>query len=304
MPVAAEAQQAGKVYRIGYLGTVPPPPHMWEPLLEGLRERGWVEGRNIVLERRFSEGWVERFPDLAAELVQLRLDILLTAGGAAPARAAMAATTTIPIVMVTAGDPMAEKLVASLARPGGNVTGLSMVHEEISGKRLELLKEVAPKISRVAVLYGGPVWKELDTAAKTLRVKLVPALADTPDQFPEAFTTVTRERADALNVVESALNFGYRQLIVDFAASNRLPAIGGWREFAEAGGLISYGVNLADLFRRAAGYVDKILRGARAGDLPIEQPTKFELVINLKTGKALGLTIPQSVLIRADKVIR
>ncbi len=311
-PLAA-AQPAGKVYRIGYIGTVPPPAYMWDSLLAGLRERGWVEGQNIVFERRFSEGRAERFTAFAAELVQLKVDILLTAGGGAPARAAMAATSTVPIVMVTVGDPLGQKLVPNLARPGGNVTGLSLVVDwAIDSKRLELLKEGAPRISRVAVLHSRilpeatflPWYKELEATAAALRVTLVPARADNPDQFAEAFTAITQERADAIFATETGPNFRHRQLIADFASSRRLPAINAYREAVEAGGLMSYGVSLADIYRRAAGYVDKIFKGARPGDLPIELPTKFELIINLKAAKTLGLTIPQPVLVRADMIIQ
>ncbi len=314
LPLAAEAQ-APKVYRVGYIGTTPPPPHMWEPFLQELRVRGWVEGQNIVFDRRFSEGHTERFPAFAVELVRLKVDMILTAGGPAQARAAKSATTVLPIVFVTAGDPVAEGLVSNLARPGGNMTGLALVVDigAMHAKRLELLKEVAPKVSQVAVIYStrgdadiafSQLFKPMEAAARALQVTLLPALVDTPAQFTDAFANVTRQRGDGLVAADSGLNYLYRHLIVDFAARRRLPAVYSFRESVEAGGLMAYGASLPENFRRAATYVDKILRGAKPGDLPIEQPEKFELVVNLRTAKALGLTIPESVRVRADEIIQ
>ena len=307
-PLAAEAQQAGKVYRIGFLGTVESP-HGWEAFLQGLRELGWAEGKNIVTERRFSEGKQERFRDLAAELVRLNVAVIVTS--ATPATlAAKNATTTIPIVMAAVGDPVGAGLVVSLARPGGNITGLSLLNPATSGKRVELLKEILPGATRLGVL-GNPTnpWTalmvgEIEVVARTLEMQLQRLEVERPTDFEAAFGAATRGRAAALLVLEDPLMGAYIPTVVGLAAKSRLPAAYGLREFVDAGGLMSYGANVPDLFRRAATYVDKILKGAKPGDLPVEQPTKFELVINLKTAKALGLTIPQSLLLRADEVIQ
>ena len=311
VPVAA-AQPAGKVYRIGYLGTSPPNTpenaRILEAFRQGLRERGWVEGHNTIIEWRYSEGRAERFPDLAAELVRLKVDLIVTVAAPA-ARAAKQATTSIPIVAIAVSDPVGQGLVASLARPGGNVTGLATLFPELAAKRLELLKEALPGVSRVAVLWNAAnpgnviIWEGVKVAARTLGVTLQSREVRGPDDFKGAFATMTRERPDALMTLDDPLFFRYRTSIVDFAAKKRLPAMYPFREYVEAGGLIAYSVNLSELFRRAAEYVDKILKGAKPGDLPIEQPTRFELVINAKTAKALGLTIPSSLLLRADHVI-
>ena len=311
-PLAAKAQPAGKVYRIGYISNSPPntpeSSRLHEAFRQGLRERGWVEGRNAVIEWRFAEGRMERFPDLAADLVRLKVDLIVTLGGPA-ARAAKQATTTIPIVAVAVSDPVGQGFVASLARPGGNVTGLATLFPELAVKRLGLLTEILPGVSRVAVLWNAAnpgnviILRGVQAAARTLGVTLQSREVRGPDDFEAAFAKMSRERPDALMILDDPLLFQYRASIVDFAAKKRLPTMHPFRESVEAGGLIAYSVNLAELNRRAAEYVDKILKGADPAELPIEQPTEFELVINLKTAKALGLTIPQSLLQRADQVI-
>jgi len=306
-----EAQQAGKVYRIGVLE----PTSMalnaanLDAFRKGLRELGYVEGRNMMIEYRSADGRSERFPDLAAELVRLKVDVILTRGTPA-VMAAKNATGTIPVVMAASGDPVLSGVVSSLARPGGNVTGLSAVVVEVSGKRLELIREVVPGVSRVAALFNmsnpndALQWKETETAAPTLRVQLQLLDVRKPGDFAGAFDAAVKGRAGALFVGLDALTWANHRPIVELAAKHRLPAIYGGREFVNAGGLIAYGVSYPHLYHRAASYVDKILKGAKPADLPIEQPTKFELVINLKTAKALGLTIPQSLLGRADEVIQ
>ena len=309
-PLVADAQQAGKVARIGVLaqGSSTDAPHIGEAFRQGLRDLGYVEGQNIVIEYRWAEGRAERLPDLAVELVNLKVDVIVAGGTPAPL-AAKHATRTIPIVMGGAGDPVGTGLVASLARPGGNVTGLSTLTPELGRKRLQLLKEVVPGVSRVAVLWNAANpyavlnMRETEAAARTLGVQVQSLEVRGPDDFESALPAAIRGRAGALIVVDDPLTLTYRVRIVDFAARNRLPAMYGFREYAEAGGLMAFGASLADLGRRAATYVDKILKGAKPADLPVEQPTKFELVINLKTAKALGLTIPQSVLLRADQII-
>jgi putative ABC transport system substrate-binding protein len=280
-----------------------------EAARQGFRELGYVEGETIALEVRWAEGRYERMPELVAEMVRLKVDVLVVA--ATPgALAAKKATTTIPVVMVGVGDPVGSGLVASLARPGGNLTGLSLLTPEISGKRLQLLKEVVPKVSRVAVLRNpnnqihAVFWQETQGAARKLGVQLQALEVRGPEDFDGAFRASTRERAGALFVFDDGLTLGYRTWIVALAAKARLPAIYGFREFPDVGGLMSYGANFPDLFRRTAAYVDKILKGAKPADLPVEQPTRFEMVVNLKAAKALKLTIPQSVLIRADQVIQ
>ena len=310
--LAVEAQPAEKVWRIGVLAIVRILP-LEEAFLQSLRERGYVEGRNLVVERRFSEGRDERFADFAAEFVRLKVDLIVAASTEA-AQAAKKATTTIPIVMTAVVSPERLGLVASLARPAGNLTGLSLdTGPEIAGKMLQLLKETVPKISRVATLATSPsrVWfdesgapvREIAAAGQELRLTLVPLVVRSPDDFAGAFAAAAHGRAEALLVTNSGLAFVHRRLILEFAAKQRLPAMCAVREFADDGGLMAYGVDLKDLLRRAAAYVDKILKGAKPADLPVEQPTKFELVINLKAAKALGLTIPPSVLGRADHVI-
>jgi putative ABC transport system substrate-binding protein len=312
-PLAAEAQQAAKIARIGYLaGNVAAIPHLREAFRQGLRDLGYVEGRNVVIEYRDAEGKIERFPALAAELVALKVDVIL-AGGTPQALAAKQATRTLPIVFAAAADPVGSGLVTSLARPGGNVTGLSFLAPELVGKCLELLTQAAPEVSRVAVLRqpGGlgerteqDQLKEADVAARALGVRLQFVEARGPADFARAFSDMARARAGALTVLTSTMFLIERRRLVDLAAKHRLPAVYPWRDGVDAGGLMAYGANVADLYRRAATYVDKILKGAKPGDLPVEQPTRFELVINLKTAKALGLTIPQSLLQRADEVIQ
>ncbi len=310
-PLAAEAQPVAKVPRIGYLALNPTAnPHLHEAFRQGLRDLGYVEGRNVVIESRDAEGKPERLPALAAELVALKVDVLVAQPTVA-ALAAKQATRTLPIVFPVA-DPVSSGLVTSLARPGGNLTGLSILAPEMVGKGLELLKQAVPGVSRVAVLWDPGAFpertakdmrKEVKVAARALGVRLQFIEARGPDDFDRAFSEMTRARAGALTVLGGSMLFSERKRLVDLAAKNRLPAVYPWREGVDAGGLMAYGPNVADLFRRAATYVDKILKGAKPGDLPIEQPTKFELVINLKTAKALGLTIPRSLLQRADQVI-
>ncbi len=306
----AEAQQPKKVPRIGYLSPLLPPSESTrsEAFRQGLRELGYVEGKNIFIEYRYAEGKLDRLPDLAAELVGLKVDVIMTGGPGA--LAAKDATKTIPIVMTDVADPVALGLVASLAHPGGNVTGLSPLAKELSGKQLELLKEAFPRVSRVAV-FLDPTSRsnalslgEIKVAAGALQVTLQPLEVRGPDDFEPAFSAIKRERAGTLIVLRNAVTFTYRARIVDFTAKSRLPAMYADSEFTDAGGLMSYGSNRADLWRRAATYVDKILKGTKPADLPVEQPMKFELVINLKAAKQIGLTIPPNVLARADKVIK
>jgi putative ABC transport system substrate-binding protein len=310
-PLAAEAQPAAKIARIGYLATNPTP-HLQEAFRQGLRDLGYVEGRNLVIEYRDAKGKLERLPALAAELVALKVDVIL-ASGTPQTLAAKQATGTLPIVFALAADPVTSRLVTSLAQPGGNVTGLSVLAPDLVGKCLEQLKQTVPGVSRVAVLWqpGGvgerterDMLKEAEVAARALGVRLQVVEARGPEDFDRAFSEMTRARAGALTVLTSSMLFGERRRLVDLAAKNRLPAVYPWREGVDAGGLMAYGPDLADLLRRAATYVDKILKGAKPADLPVEQPTKFELVINLKTAKALGLTIPPSVLARAEEVIQ
>jgi len=308
-PVVA-AQSPVKAARIGVLagGTASTQAVGLEAFRQGLNELGYVEGRNIVIEYRYAEGKPERLPALAAELARLKIDLILTAGDHG-VRAAKQASQTIPIVAALAGDMVGPGYVASLARPGGNITGLTTLQSELSAKRLELLKTAFPKVSRVAIL-GNPNnadnvagFKESEVAARALRIQLLPLDVRRADDLEGAFLAALRARVDALIAIGDALLLSYRARIIDFAAKNRLPAMYGSEDYMDAGGLMFYGPNVADMYRRAATYVDKILKGAKPGDLPIEQPTKYELVINLKTARALGLTIPQSMLLRADRVI-
>ena len=295
---ATFAQQPTKLYRIGVLGGNDGAP--WQAFARGLRELGYVEGRNVTLEWRFSEGRTDRFPALADELVQSKMDIIV-AGGTQAVRAAKEATSTIPIVMAVSAYPDKIGLVDSLARPGGNVTGLSNVSPELMGKRFQLLKEIAPKVSRVAILWNpaSPVepngFRETLAAAPVAGMVIQSIEVRTPEDYPAAFATMTENRVDALFPFGNPVNFKYLQLIVDFALRSRLPSLYDERLFVESGGLLSYGPNFIDLFRRAATYVDKIFKGAKAGDLPVEQPIKVELLINLRTAKAIGITIPQSM---------
>jgi ABC-type uncharacterized transport system substrate-binding protein len=310
-PLAAEAQQATKIFRIGYLATNPTP-HFQEAFRQGLRDLGYVEGRNVAVEYRDAEGEYDRLPALAAELVALKVDVIVASGTPA-ALATKQATKTIPIVFTSVADAVTSKLVTSLAQPGGNVTGLSVLAPELVGKCLELLTQAVPGVNRVAVLWQpGAVGertekdalKEAEVAARALGVRPQFVAARGPVDIDRAFSDMSRARAGALTVLTSAMLFGERRRLVNLAAKNRLPTVYPWREAVDAGGLMAYGPDLADLFRRVATYVDKILMGTKPGNLPVEQPTKFELVINLKTAKALGLTIPQSLLVRADQVIQ
>ncbi len=307
-PCAAEAQSRA-VPRIGVLSNFPAPDPQVMALKEGLRELGWVEGENIELECRYANGQFSRVADLVAELVRLKVDVIVT-GGELGIRTAWDATHTIPIVMANSGDPVGTGLIASLARPGGNITGLSLLLPELAGKRLALLREAAPRVSRVAVLWNPtnaakPLeWQSTQDAAAALGVRVTSVELREPTDFPPAFAAITKARADALMPLVEPLTRTHRHQISEFAVKHRLPMMAEARDFAEAGGLITYGPSLLDLWRRAATYVDKIVKGAKPADLPVEQPTKFELVINLKTAKALGLTIPQSILVRADEVIQ
>ncbi len=308
-PLAADAQRASRLYRVGYLSPDSGPSLYSEAFKQGLRDLGWVEGRDIAVEYGWAGERRERLADLAAELVRLKVDVILAATTPA-ALAAKKMTKTIPIVIPVANDPVGTGLVESLARPGGNVTGSSLLAHEITTKRLELLKEVAPGIARMAALvnptHPGSVaeLKEVEVAARVLGLQLQVLKVRNPFDLDSAFSAVTRERAEGLIVLFDRLFVTEATRIADLAAKHRVPAIHFTKEFANAGGLMAYGANIPDLYRRAAIYVDKILKGAKPADLPVEQPTRFELVINLKTAKALGLTIPQSVLIRADEVIR
>jgi putative ABC transport system substrate-binding protein len=312
-PLAGEAQQAAKVARIGYLGTnVAAFPQLREAFLQRLRDLGYVEGRNVVIEYRSAERKPERLPALAAELIALKVDVIVATGTPA-SLAAKQATRTLPIVFGGVADPVGSGLVTSLAQPGGNVTGLSLLAPELVGKGLELLKQVVPGVSRVAVLWQPSgsgkrteqdMLKETEVAARALGVRLQFVEVRGPADFDRAFSDMTRARAGALTVLSSNMFLVERRHLVTLAAKNRLPAVYPLRAFVDAGGLMAYGADLPDSIRRSATFVDKILKGAKPADLPVEQPTKFELVINLKTAKALGLTIPQSVLGRADEVIQ
>jgi putative ABC transport system substrate-binding protein len=310
LSVPVEAQQTTKIPRIGYLGGGSLSSPRIDAVRQGLRELGYVEGKNIVIEWRHHEGKVDRLPALAAELVRLKVDIILTVGAPA-ARAAKEATVTIPIVMMQVGDPVGSGFVASLARPGGNITGLSTLAPELSGKRLELLKEIVPRLSRVAVFGtstspdNAQSLREVELAAKAFGVKLQYLDVLDPKDIETAFRAAVKGRAEAvLMMVAGAVASAHRTEIAELAVKSRLPVIYSGRPFVEAGGLMAYGVNLNDLDRRAATYVDKILKGRKPADLPVEQPTKFELIINLKAAKQIGLTIPPNVLVRADKVIK
>jgi putative ABC transport system substrate-binding protein len=311
-PLAAEAQQAGKVWRIGFLSPSVSADLRLQGLLQafrqGLSELGYVEGRNVAMELRWAEGKYDRLPGLARELVGLRMDVIVAV--AVPAiRAAKEATRTIPIVMAAVVDPVATGLVASFSRPGGNITGQSTMAPEVVGKQLEMLKEIVPKASLVAALWNPsnpgnpPQLRGAEVAARTLGLRLQPLEARNPSDFDNAFAMMTKQRSDALIVLVDVMFNEHRTRIAHLATVSRLPAVYGLPEHAAAGGLITYSASTRELFRRSATYVDRILKGAKPADLPIEQPTKFELAINLKTAKALGLTIPPSLLQRADQVI-
>ena len=310
-PRASEAQQPAKIARLGILGAGSAAGVRLEAFIQGLRDLGYVEGRNLVIEYRNHEGKEGRLPALAAELVALKVDVIL-AVSTLPALAAMKVTRTLPIVFAAAAEPVTSGLVTSLARPGGNVTGMSAVAPELVGKCLELLKQTVPGVTRGVILWqpGAPdertdkdMLKEAEVASRTLGVRLQAVKARRPEDFERAFSDVTKARAGALIVLTSVMFINERRRLVDLAAKNRLPTVYPQRDFVDVGGLMSYGPNGPDLFRRAATLVDKILKGAKPADLPVEQPTKFELVINLKTAKAIGLTVPQSLLARADQVI-
>jgi putative ABC transport system substrate-binding protein len=304
----AQAQQAKKVPRLGYLGLRGSASSSDEVLKQGLHELGWIEGQTIAIEYRWAADRVERLPALAEELVRLKVDVIVTVGGSPAARAAKNATSTIPIVMAAVADAVDAGLVKSLARPGENVTGLSFLDTDLSAKRLELLKEAFPKILRVAILRhvtsGTAALHAVESAGRSLGLQLYTHDVQGPEDFEQAFGAMRHERADALNVLASSILNENKKMLIELAAKHRLPAIYQWKEFVEDGGLMSYAATITDMYRRAAVYVDKILKGAKPADLPVEQPTKFELVINLKTAKQLGLTFSQSVLYRADKVIK
>ena len=311
---AVDAQQAKKVSRIGYLSSFDAGSEFSrsEAIRLRLLELGYVEGQNIGIEYRYSEGKINRLPELAAELVRLKVDVIVAAGGVSLIRAAKNATETIPIVMTgTGGDPVEAGLVESLARPGGNVTGITNLTREIGGKRLELLKEAVPKVLSVAVIYESGIpgslreLKEvLPVAARSLALRVQYWGGRNAEDFDKIFVTLSRERPDGLYVTTSPLMTADLKRTINFASKSRLPSVGSNREYVEAGGFMSYDADPADGYRRAATYVDRLLKGAKPADLPVEQPTKFELIVNLKTAKQIGLTIPSSVLARADKVIK
>ncbi len=310
-PLAAGAQPVGAVHRIGFLGnsTAALEANLVGPFREGLRELGYVEGQSIAIEYRWAEGKYERFPALIAELLAKKVELIVTAG--APASLAVKkATTSVPLIMVAVGDPVNTGLVASLAKPGGNITGLTSTAEELEGKRLELLREVIPKLSHVAVFWNpeNPALlaslKEMRAAAEVLGIKLQVFEVRTSGELEETLKAIVRTRPGALRVMGDRVFLHNRQRIMDFATKQRLPTVPVHPELVEAGGLMSYGASYPGMHRRAAYFVDRILKGAKPADLPVEQPTKFELVINLKTAKALGLTIPPSVLLRADEIIQ
>ncbi|HMK21748.1 MAG TPA: ABC transporter substrate-binding protein [Terriglobales bacterium] len=311
-PLPLDAQQAAQIAKIGFLAPVTPAAAAFlvEAFRQGLRNLGHVEGKTFVLEVRYGEGKSERLPDLARELVGLKVDVIVTASDVATA-AVKRENRTIPIVMANSVDPVGTGFVASLARPGGNITGVSSVSSELSGKRLALLKEVVPGLSRVAVIWNPDVrgalfdYKESEAAARTLRLELQSLEVFTAQDLDRAFSTVISQRAQALVLLATnPVTFSKQAEIASFTQKNRLPSMFPVRTYADVGGLMSYGPSVPEMYRRVATYVDKILQGAKPADLPVEQPTKFELVINLKTAKALGLTIPQSLLVRADEIIQ
>ncbi len=306
-PLAVEGQQAGKVYRIGMLANTPNP-RLEDMVPQGLRELGWVEGQNVIFERRSSEGRNDRHPALAAELVRLQPDLIITVGTPA-ALAAKGVTTTIPVVFVTVGDPVGSGLVSSLAKPGGNITGIGNAGPQLLGKHLELLKEAVPSLSRVGVLINSafsfhvaarPV---VEATARSLGLTLIYVEVRTPEDIDGAFAEISREKLGTVLILPQPLAFGYRARLAQLALAHRVVTMVGWREAAEAGALMAYSDPIVEHLRRAPSCIDRILRGARPADLPVEEPTKFELTINLKTAKALGLTIPPSLLARANQVI-
>jgi putative ABC transport system substrate-binding protein len=310
--LAADAPPPTKVYRVGWLRTGSPAAGAdpsGEVLRQRLRELGYVEGRNLAIAERFAEGREERLPALAAELVQLPVDMLVAVGSAA-IRAAQQATRTLPIVMLVGGDPVGSGLISNLAHPGGNLTGIATLSPRLSAQRLTVLKRLVPQVAQVAVLFNPDDetkvvdWQQTQAAARAFGVQLVPLEVRSLDAIERAFVTLRQAQAGALITLSDAVTLRYRRRIVDLAAAHRLPGMYEFREFVEVGGLMAYGPRLPALFRQVADYVDKILKGARPGDLPVEQPTKFELVINLKTAQALGLTIPPTLLSQADEVIQ
>jgi putative ABC transport system substrate-binding protein len=310
-PLVARGQQSVKIYRIGFLANDPatPTPPAGQAFIEGLRESGFVEGKNIIIERRFAEGRLDRYADLVAELINLDLDVIVSSSHEATA-AVKHATNTIPVVMLNISNPVELGIIASLAHPGGNITGVIQNDSaEIAVKGMQLLKDAVPQIAQVAVLvhpdhpYALREWQQLELAAPAMNLILRPVVARQANEFENVFVGLERDRPDALFVTSSGLNFTNRKLIMEWAIKSQLPAISNFRESTEAGGLLSYSTNRAERYRRAAIYVGKILKGAKPGDLPVEQPTKYELVINLKTAKALGLTVPPSLLGGADEVI-
>jgi putative tryptophan/tyrosine transport system substrate-binding protein len=310
MPLAAAAPPAAQMPRLGVLAPGTPSQPWVEVLRQGLRDLGYVESQNLIIEPRYAEGRDERLPELAAELVRLPVDIIV-AGGSTAIRAAQDATRTIPIVMAAAGDPVGTGLITSLARPGGNITGVSLLSAELPGKRLEILKEAVPQSARIAVLMNptspgsARQLRNLTEASRALGLHLHVVELRRPEELDGAFAAMTREQVDALFVMdEPRLMNSLGAQIADFAAKSKVPAMYGWRAYVDAGGLLAYGPRLPDVIRRAAVYVDKILKGAKPGDLPVEQPTTFELIINLKAAKALGLTIPSTLLFQADEVIQ
>ena len=309
-PLAAEAQLAGKVYRIGFLGnsTAALEANLVGPFREGLRDLGYVEGRNVLIEYRWAEGKYDRFPALIGELLALKVAVIVTAG--TPATLAVKkATTSVPLVMLAVGDPVGTGIVPSLSHPGGHITGLTAISTEMDAKRLELLREVVPSVSYIALLWNASsplqvlAEKQVQAAAQVLRMRVLSLGVKTEEEVKSALAVMARERPDALLVLADRLLLHHRALIMDFATRHRLPGVHAYRELVEAGGLMSFGPSYADMHKRAAYFVNRILKGAKPGDLPVERPLTFELVINLKTAKALGLTIPQSLLQRADQVI-
>jgi len=306
----AAGQSAGKVSRVGLLEPFDPVvgAHLIDAFRQGLREAGWEEGRNLVIEMRFGEGRLERLPSLAAQLAQLQPDVIV-AGGTPAIRAVRAAAPKTPIVMSAVGDPVAEGFAKSLAKPGGNITGVTVQSPELSAKRLQLLKETVPRVSRVAIIWDPAIvhelhgFKEAESVAPTLGVVVLSSVVKRAEDLEPAFAGMVRDRANGVFVFPNSITTTYGRRVAELALKHRLPAIFGVRETAEVGGLLSYGPARTENYRRAAGFVNQVLRGAHPADLPIQQPTKFELVINLKTAKALGLTIPRSLLVRADQVI-
>ena len=307
-PLTAEAQPAGKVYRLGFLWGPRFGPRTMPVFEQGLRDLGWIDGQNIVIERRSAEGDLDRLPRLASELVNLKVDLIVALSGPETS-AAKQATRTIPIVFILHGDPIGTGAIQSLSRPGGNVTGLMQMHPELAAKQLEILQQVAPRVSRVAVLWNAANaakandWRELKPAGQKLGLVLESHEVRRPTDFDGAFAAISKHRPDGMLVLADPLTGNFRESITAFAAKERLPAMYALQAFVAVGGLISYGADVIDLYRRAPAYVDRILKGTKPVDLPVQQPTKFALVINLKTAKALGLTIPPSLLLRADHVI-